>query len=187
MTRTDALEALNVYLKNPNLIKHSLAAEAAMKAICKFLLKNPDAPTLEIWGLTGLLHDADYELAYQHPEKHGLLINEKITLPQDIAYAIKAHNWQNTKIPPMSQMDWAIACCDQLTGLIVAAALVHPDKKIAPITPDFVLRKFYDKSFAKGADRTSIMACEEKLKIPLIQFIEIVLNSMKEIATPLGL
>ncbi len=187
MTRVDAYQILTTYLKNPNLIKHSLATEAAMRGICKFLLKDPDDTTLETWEVTGLLHDADYEMAYQHPEKHGIIITEKIALPEDIAHAISAHNYQNTKVMPESSIDWAISCCDQLTGLIVAATLVHPDKKISSLTPEFVLKKFYDKSFAKGADREEIIACEEKLGIPLIQFIEIVLSSMKEVAGPLGL
>lgn len=187
MTRTDALQILNSYLKNPNLIKHCMAAEAAMRRICKFLLKTPDEATLERWGITGLLHDADYEMAYQRPERHGIMITEKVNLPDDISHAIRAHNYQNTKVLPSSQMDWAIACCDQLTGLIVACALVHPSKKLSLVTPDFILKKFYEKSFAKGADRESIVACEEKLGIPLNQFIEIVLNSMQAIADPLGL
>lgn len=187
MTRFEAFQILTTYLKNPNLIKHSLAAEAAMAGICKFLLVEPDQETLTSWQITGILHDADYELSTNHPEKHGIIITEKVKLPDEIAYAIKAHNYQNTKINPISPLDWAISCCDQLTGLIVAAALVSPTKKLDSITTEFVLRRFYEKAFAKGADRTSIIACEEKLGIPLIKFIEIVLLSMKEIATPLGL
>ena len=84
-------------------------------------------------------------------------------------------------------MDWAIRCADQLTGLIVAAALVHPDKKLAPLTPEFILKRMNEKSFAKGADREPIKQCEEKLGIPLTQFIEIVLKSMQGISTDLGL
>ncbi len=187
MTRTDALQILSTNLKNPNLIKHSFAAEAAMRGICRYMNPNADAATLDTWGLTGLLHDADYELTGTIPEKHGILITERVNLPQDIAYAIKAHNYQNTKVPPFSQMDWAIATCDQLTGLIVATALIYPSKKLADITTEVVMRKFYDKAFAKGADRQTILLCEEKLNIPLINYVEVVLNSMKPIADSLGL
>ncbi len=187
MNRIDAYKALTTYLKNPNLIKHSLAAEAAMVGILKYLVQNPNQEMQDAWAITGLLHDADYELSNGQPEIHGILITQKMNLPEEIAHAIKSHNWQNTNIMPVSPMDWAIACSDQLTGLIVAAALVHPSKKLAELTPEFVLKRFYEKSFAKGADRGSILLCEEKLQIPLLQFIEIVLNSMKNIAGQLGL
>ena len=186
MERFEAYQILTTYLKNPNLIKHCLATEAAMQGLCKFILESPDQQTLNRWGVAGLLHDADYEMAAGHPEQHGLLINEKIKLPDDIAYAIKAHNYQNTKIEPISPMDWSLACSDQLTGLIVAAALVAPSRKLSDITPDFVLKRFYEKSFAKGADRKTIELCESKLNIPLPKFIEVVLNSMKGVAAELG-
>lgn len=187
MTRQDAYQILIVNLKSPNLIKHSLAAEAAMRGICTYLLQTPDEITLETWGITGLLHDADYEMTAGHPEQHGVTITEKVNLPAEIAYAIKAHNYQNTKVEPTSPMDWAIATCDQLTGLIVAATLVSPAKRLSGINTDFVLNRFGEKSFAKGADREVIKLCEEKLSIPLPKFAEIVLTSMQQISDELGL
>lgn len=192
MTREQANEILHKYLKNTNLLKHSYAAEAAMKALYrKFYYGdiNYSLAEEEKWGITGLLHDADYELAKNNPEIHGLLLFEKEVgvIPDDIAHAIKAHNWEYTKIMPESLMDWGIACADQLTGLIVAATLIHPDKKIANITSDFVLNRMNEKSFARGAKRESILLCEEKLGIPLIEFIEIVLKAMQDIHTDLGL
>src|SRR3989344_5319495 len=190
MNRAQAYEILNKYLTNPNLIKHSLAAEAAMRSIYAHLFtgKNFDLQTQEKWGITGLLHDADYEMCKGHPEIHGLLLFEKeaTPFPEDIKHAIKAHNYQYTNIIPKSAMDCAIACCDQLTGLIVAAALILPDKKLASVTTEFVLRKMDDKNFAKGADRTSIRACEEKLGISLPEFISITLKAMQGISTQLG-
>jgi predicted hydrolase (HD superfamily) len=83
-------------------------------------------------------------------------------------------------------MDWSIYCCDELTGLIIAAALVHPDKKLASIDMVFIMNRFNEKSFAKGANRDQIKHCEEKLGIPLSEFIEIVLSSMQEISSELG-
>ena len=148
-----------------------------------------NAETEEKWGITGLLHDADYELSKGQPEIHGLLLFEKEPqrIPDDIAYAIKSHNYQRTKVQPESPMDWAITACDQLTGLIVAAALIHPDKKLASITPEFVLKRIQEKSFAKGADRESIMLCEPKLNIPLPEFVAITLHAMQSISDELGL
>jgi uncharacterized protein len=189
MTREEANQILNKYLTNKNLTKHSLAAEAAMKAIYRHLYPDGNAQDEEKWGITGLLHDADYELSKGHPEQHGLLLFEKepTGIPQDIAHAIKAHNYEYTKVVPLSKMDWAIACADQLTGLIVAAALVHPDKKLASITPEFVLNRMKEKSFAKGAMREPILLCDEKLSIPLQTFVALVLTAMQGIHNELEL
>lgn len=192
MTRDDANQILKKYLKNTNLLKHSYAAEAAMKGIYERLFANtPEYSTnaKETWALTGLLHDADYEMAKGQPEIHGLLLFEKEPgiIPNDIAYAIKAHNWEYTRVEPKSQLDWAIACSDQLTGLIVAATLIHPLKKLAAIDTDFILNRFNEKSFAKGAKRESILLCEEKLGLPLREFVMIVLMAMQEIHEELGL
>lgn len=191
ITRDQARTLLLRYLTNENLIKHSHAAEAAMKGVYRRLHPGSaySQPTEEVWGITGLLHDADYEMAKGHPEKHGLLLFEKEpnSIPQDIARAIKAHNYEYTQVQPVTQMEWAIACCDQLTGLIVACALVHPDKKLASLTPDFVLKRYGETSFARGAKRESIALCEQKLGIKLPEFVAIVLQSMKTIAPQLGL
>lgn len=189
MTRDEAYKLLTKYLKNKNLIKHCLACEAVMKALYKKLksrLTNDDSE--EKWGIVGLLHDADYELSKGHPEKHGLLLFEKEKyIPEDLAHAVKSHNFENTKIMPENLMDWAITCCDQLTGLIVACALVHPDKKLASLTPEFILKRMKEKSFAKRADRKPILMCEEKLGIPLKEFVEINLKAMESISNDLGL
>lgn len=84
-------------------------------------------------------------------------------------------------------MDWAIYCCDQLTGLIVAAALVHPDKKLASLNVEFILNRMKQKDFAKGATREQILLCEEKLGIPLNEFIDITLHAMQGISKDLEL
>jgi uncharacterized protein len=193
MKRDEAYILLTKYLKNKNLIKHSLAAEVAMISLYKRLIPEDEqrAEGEEKWGIAGLLHDIDYELAQStnQLDKHGLLIFEKEpnAIPDDIAHAIKSHNYQNTKIIPEGPMDWAITACDQLTGLIVAAALVLPDKKLNSLTPDSVLKRMKSPSFAKGADREMIKLCESQLKLPLNEFVEIVLSAMKKISDPLGL
>lgn len=192
MTRQFAYQLLTKYLQNKNLIKHCLAAEAGMKGIYRYLhqedLKQEKEDT---WGITGLLHDVDYEVAQKENKlgQHGTLIFEREpnVIPEPIAHAIKAHNFENTHIQPETDMDWSIAIVDGLTGLIVACALVHPTKKLAPLTPEFVLKRFGEKSFAKGANREMIKLCEDKLKIPLEKFVGIVLFSMKNISDELGL
>lgn len=189
MDREEAYKILLKYLQNKNLIKHCLACEAAMKGLYKRLNKEFNAKQENTWALVGLLHDADYELTKDNFEKHGLMLfeKEKGTITEDIEHAIKAHNFQMTKVKPSSEMDWSIACVDQLTGFIVAAALVHPEKKLAPLTTEFILNRMKEKSFAKGVNREPIKLCEEKLGIPLNEFIEITLNSMKSISSELGL
>lgn len=195
MNREEAYLLLTKHLHNKNLIKHSLAVEAAMKGIYRRL--NPPEvssyakATEDEWGITGLLHDIDYEIAQKENklDQHGTLIfdREPNVIPEDIARAIKAHNFENTKVIPETHMDWGITCADQLTGLIVAGALIHPDKKLAPLTPEFILKRMKEKSFARGAMREPILLCEEKLGIPLQEFVAIVLKSMQQISGELGL
>lgn len=191
MTRDEAYQTLKSLIKNENLIKHHLACEATMKALYKRLtpqnLQNQQDE--EKWGIVGLLHDADYELSKNHPEKHTLILEEKLKdkIDPKLMYAIKSHNWKFNNVAPKSRLDWSIFCCDELTGLIIAATLVHPDKKLSSLTPDFILKRFNESSFAKGADREQIKFCEKELSIPLNEFIGITLSVMQQIAPELGL
>jgi len=193
MNREEAYQLLTKYLKNKNLIKHSLAAEAAMRALYRRLTPKDDQNLNdeEIWGISGLLHDIDYEVAQESNQldKHGKLLfeNGEVKLPADIEHAIRAHNYTMTGTNPESKMDWSITACDQLTGLITACALVRPDKKLASVTTESVQKKFGQKAFAAGADRNSILLCESKLDIPLNEFIEITLHAMQSISDDLGL
>jgi predicted hydrolase (HD superfamily) len=193
MSRNEAYQLLTKYLKNKNLLKHSLAAEAAMKGIYFYLTPKDDqnSDDEEKWRTTGLLHDIDYEVAQKTNQlnQHGKLLFEKgeVTLPIDIEHAIRSHNYTMTGTNPESSMDWAITAADQLTGLITACALVRPDKKLASVTVESVQKKFGQKAFAAGADRNSIMLCESKLDITLSDFIGIVLSAMQGISDDLGL
>lgn len=191
MNREEAYLLLTKYLKNGNLIKHCIACEAAMKTLCKHFHPDADEATVETWGIAGLLHDVDYEIAKEENklDQHGVLIfdREPNVIPDTIAHAIKAHNFENTKVDPTNDMDWSIACVDQLTGLIVACALIIPSKKLADIDADFVIKRFNTSGFAKGASRTAIARCEEKLNISLREFVEITLKAMQEISAEMGL
>ena len=193
MTREAAYQLLTKYLKNKNLLKHSLSTEITMKALYKRLTPAAEQTTdgENTWGITGLLHDVDYEEAQKagQVEKHGTLefVSEKDELPKDILHGIQAHAFEYSKIMPESQMDWAITSCDQLTGLIIACALVRPEKLLAAVTPEAVLKKFKQKAFAAGADREMIKKCEEHLDIPLEEFVKITLTAMQSIHTELGL
>lgn len=194
MTHDEAYKLLTKFLTNKNLQKHCLACEAIMKALYRHLTPKElqTAVEEEKWGIVGLLHDIDYEVAQKENllDKHGILLFEKgelNDLPEDVAYAIKGHNFHSTGVEPKSQMDWSIVVCDRLSGLIVAATLVTPEKKLAKLTVESVLKRFKEKSFARGANRESILLCEEKLNIPLEKFVEINLKAMQEIASEIGL
>jgi predicted hydrolase (HD superfamily) len=189
MTRDEAYQILTSLVKNKNLIKHHLACEVAMKAIYERVSTKPTPEEEANWRMVGLLHDADYELSKNHPEKHTLILEEKIgeRIDPRLMYAIKSHNWQNNGVEPKSYMDWGIYCCDELTGLIIAATLVHPDKKLGSLTVDFIMKRFGSPSFAKGANREQIKMCEKELTIPLEEFVDIVLKAMQGISADLEL
>jgi predicted hydrolase (HD superfamily) len=191
MTRTEAYTLLTKYLHNKNLVKHCLACEVAMKGLYDYLHTEKNDADREVWGITGLLHDVDYEIAQEtnQLDKHGSLIFDKEpgVIPPKIEYAIRAHNYEATGTNPESALDWSITIVDGLTGFIVACALIHPEKKLAPITLEFVQKRFNQPAFAKNVRREVILLCEEKLNIPFEKFIEITLESMKSIHTDLGL
>jgi predicted hydrolase (HD superfamily) len=184
--RVEALNFLNQQISNKNTIKHLLATEAMMRELAKKSRGNE-----EEWAMAGLLHDADYNDSVPE-ERQGIevtkILREKgFEIHEDVAHAMAAHNWHSTGVEPGSLMDWSLFCGDSLTGLIVACALVRPDRKLASVTPEFVMKKFKEKSFAAGTRREDIALCEEKLGIPLHDFIEIVLKSMQDISEELGL
>lgn len=189
MTRQDGYQILNSLIKSPNLIKHHLAAEAAMKGIAQHLKeKNPDI-NIDDWALVGLLHDADYEETKNIPQKHALLLEEKIggKLKPEIMYAIKSHGYSVNGVEPKSIIDWAIYTSDELTGFIIACALIKPEKKLSLVDVNFVLNRMKESGFARAVDRNQIKMCEEKLNITLPEFIGVVLKSMQSISQDLDL
>jgi len=184
MTRDRALELLHQHIFNQNLIKHMLASEAIVKAIARQLGKNEDE-----WGMAALLHDLDFEQTKDEPAKHGLLTAEMLAaegLTNEQLNAIKSHNAEHTGVPRETNLDFALTCAEQLTGLTVACALVQPDKKLASVTVESIMKKFKQKAFAAGCSREDIQLCE-KLNISLKQFIELGLVAMQEISNELGL
>lgn len=187
MTRSQALELVNSWTKNKNLVKHMLAVEAQMRDLAKYF--NEDQ---ELWGLAGLLHDADYEIFAKEPKKHPSKIFEeleKINADKQIAQAILAHawGWQKDAPEPVSKMDWSLYCSDDLSGLIIACALVKPDKKLSSVTVESVLKKWNQKAFATGALREPAELAKDKLGIELPEFIEICLKALQGISSNLGL
>jgi len=143
----------------------------------------------EKWGLAGLLHDIDYEKVKDDLSQHSLVgakILEDLGLDKDICQAVKVHN-EAHGIAPETLMEKALFAADPLTGLIVAAALVLPSKKIKDLTADNVLNRFKEKAFARGANREIIGKCEELLGLGLEEFTKIGLGAIQEIDSDLGL
>ena len=184
MDRQQALEEMHRRVHNSNLCKHMYAVEAVMAALARRLGGDEDS-----WALAGLLHDIDYEETSCQPERHSLVgaeILEGLGVDADIVYAVKAHNPAHG-LERLSRMDSALHIADPLTGLIVAAALISPKKKLAAIDPQFVLNRYGEKQFARGANREQIALCRPELGIDLEEFIAIGLQAMQAIAPELGL
>ncbi|HHS14060.1 MAG TPA: HDIG domain-containing protein [bacterium] len=181
MTREQAVRLIDENVTNRNLKKHMLAVESVMRHLARHLKEDEDK-----WALAGLLHDLDYDSTENDFSKHGLRTVEMLAdtdVPEDVVYAIKSHPGH---FPRKSLMDKALYAADPVTGLIVAAALMHPDRKLAGVDVDFLERRFGEKRFAAGADRDQIRSCEE-LGISLRDFLQIALNAMQEIHDDLGL
>ena len=183
MLRKEALDSVKENVENQNLVKHMLATEAIMRALARHLGEDGDE-----WGLTGLLHDIDMDLTEGDMSTHGKLgadLARELGASEAMCHAIRCHNPAHN-IPRETGLDKALFCADPLTGLITAAALVRPDKKLASLKASSVVKKFKDKGFAAGADRQQIALCSE-LGLERNEFIELGLKAMQGIADDLGL
>jgi len=183
VTREEAWTLLNEYTKSPNLIKHALAVEAAMRAYAR-KFGEPE----ELWAITGLIHDFDYE---QHPtaEEHpafGVAVLRQLGWPEEIAVAVEGHA-PYLGVPRSSMMARALFAVDELTGLIVAVALVRPSKSILDVKVKSVKKKWKDSAFARGVTRSDIELGAEELGVELGEHIALVLEAMQGIAQELGL
>lgn len=183
MDRQEALESVRENVENENLVKHMLATEVVMRALAKRLGESE-----EEWGLAGLLHDIDIELTEGDMSTHSRLGSDLVRemgVSETIARAILVHN-QAHGLPPQTKLDKALICTDPLTGLITAAALVRPDKKLSGVQSSSIKKRFKEKSFAAGANREQIATCDG-LGIELDEFIDIGLKAMQDVAGELGL
>jgi putative nucleotidyltransferase with HDIG domain len=175
MTREEAIDAIRKNVKNENLIKHMFATEAIMRSLAERF-----GGDKEEWGLAGLVHDIDVELSEGDMSRHGKIGAEMLKemgIVDEIIQAVMAHN-AALGVPCRTMMDKALFCADPLTGLITAAALVRPDKKLGSVEAKSVRKRFKEKSFAAGASRENIAACSE-IGLELDDFIETGLKAMQ--------
>ncbi len=184
ISRESALELVNSWVQNKNLVKHMLCVEAVMRALAKHFGEDGD-----IWGIAGLIHDADYE---KYPDEHPKVLIKELERRKEsseLIQVIKSHAWgYREEFPkPKTKFEWSLYTCDELTGLIVACALVRPDKKLSSVDVAAVQRKWNQKAFAAGVDRSQIEMCEKELGIKLPDFIQIALTAMQGISFELEL
>ncbi len=183
MERDAALAELKRHVKNKNLLKHMYACEAVMRRLARHFSEDENK-----WGLGGLLHDIDYDETKDDPVSHSMVgaeMLQQLGLPEDIVYAVKVHNDAHG-LPRKSLMDKALYATDPVTGLIVAGALIRPEKKLAAVDISFLVNRFNEKSFARGANREQIASCSE-LGMELEDFLGLSLEAMQDISKELGL
>lgn len=182
MNRSEALSIVREFIKNENLVRHMLAVEAAMRFYAEKY--GEDAET---WGNTGLLHDFDWEIhptLEQHPHDGAPILMER-GVPEEIVRAIQSHA-DHTGVPRQTPMERALYACDEITGLIVAVALVRPSRSLSDLKVKSVKKKWKDRSFAAGANREEIEKAAQEFGIELWEHVGNVIDAMRSIANDLG-
>lgn len=182
-TREEALNLLHQYTETESLRRHAYAVEAAVRAYAQKFGEDE-----EKWGLTGLLHDFDYE-KYPAHEEHtivGARILEEQGYPEDVIYAIRAHASYNN-LERNSLLDKTLYACDELSGFVMAVAMVRPTKNIADVEVKSVKKKLKDKAFARGVNRDDVYRGAEELGVDLDEHIAFVVSALTRVAGVLGL
>jgi putative nucleotidyltransferase with HDIG domain len=183
MDRTQAWGLLCEYTQSESLRKHMLAVEACMRAYARKFGQDENH-----WGITGLLHDFDYE-KYPTPDKHpfvGVGILEALNYPEDVRRAILSHA-DYSGVKRESQMEKALYACDEVSGFITASALVKPNKSLAEVEAKSVRKKMKDKAFARSVNRDDIINGAADLGVDLEEHIAFCIEAMRGIAVELGL
>lgn len=182
-TRSEALELFKKYNKTDSLLKHALSVEAVMRHLAESLGEDTDE-----WGIIGLVHDIDYEM---YPEEHCMKSTEifrEHNWPESYIRAVASHGWEIcTDIEPESLLEKYLYTIDELTGLVMTTALVRPSKSILDLKVKSVKKKWKDKRFAAGVDRSIIEKGAERLGLELSQVIELTIEGMKTVSREIGL
>ncbi len=190
ITKEQANKLVDEYIKDPVTKLHLLESEAIMRAVAKHLGEDE-----EEWGIIGFLHDIDWDLTKENQSQHCIKAQEILRSGGASDYLIEtvaSHGYVNEMIPDLmdkkreTKIQHCLVAAETLTGIIVASALVQPDKKLASVKLKSLKKKFKDKSFAAKCDRGLIRECE-KAGIPLETFLEIGLKALLEISDKLGM
>lgn len=183
MTREEALALVQEYVKTPGLVNHMLCVEAAMRFYARKFSEDE-----ELWGLTGLLHDFDWEIhptLEEHPTAGAPILRER-GVPEEIIRAILSHGIE-TGVPRESLMERALYACDEITGLVTAVALVRPTRSLYDLSASSVKKKWKDRAFAAGANREEIAQGAQEFGVELWRHVDNVILAMRAIAPELGL
>jgi putative nucleotidyltransferase with HDIG domain len=183
MNRSEALAIVREYIKTENLVRHMLSVEAAMRFYAEKYGQDP-----EIWGITGLLHDFDWEIhptLENHPQSGAPILRQR-GVPEEIVLAILSHA-DHTGVPRQTHMQKALYACDEITGLITAVALVRPSRSLYDLEASSVKKKWKDKAFAAGANREEIAKATADFGLELWEHVGNVILAMRKIAPELGL
>lgn len=182
-TREDAFNLLKQYNQNEGLIKHALAVEGVMRYMAK--KRGQDE---ESWGVIGLVHDLDYE---QYPEAHCKKVEEILRehdWPEDHIRAVVSHGWGIcSDVEPKTELEKVLFAIDELTGLVMTTALVRPSKSVMDVKPKSVKKKWKDKRFAAGVDRSIIEKGAQMLDVEITDLIADTIAGMQEVAEAIGL
>ncbi len=184
-TRKQAYDILQTHITGRFMINHHLSSEIVMRAFARHFGENE-----ELWGICGLLHDLDWEYTKDNPSEHTKKAAEILRaagVDEVIIHAVQAHHPSASGIEPSNVMEQCLYTTEELTGLIIACALVQPDKKMASVTPDSVLKKLKKEGFARSVNREIVGRAPEVLGLPMEKIIEISLAAMQGIAGELGL
>lgn len=183
MDRADALALLYEYTKGESLRKHALCVETAMRAYARKFSADENS-----WGITGLIHDFDYEMyprAPDHPLKGSEILEDR-GYPDEVRTAILGHG-SYTGVPRETILAKTLFACDELCGFLVACTLVRPNKKIDGLEVSSVKKKLKDKAFARNVDRDQIAAGAIEIDVPLDEHIQFIIDALKANANGLGL
>ncbi len=181
-SRDDALALMHEHVQSESLRRHMYAVEAACRAYARTFGADEDT-----FGLAGLLHDFDYERwPDEHPLRGADMLRER-GYPEPIVRAILAHYSARTGVVPESRLERTLHACDEITGLITAAALVRPSRSVMDLEPKSVLKKMKDKQFAAGVDRDDVRRAAEELGVELAEHVQFVIEAMRGVAPDLGL
>jgi putative nucleotidyltransferase with HDIG domain len=186
LSRDNALELLRKYNKDEGHIRHALAVEATMGFFAEKMGGDE-----ELWKLAGLLHDIDWETTQENPERHtheGAKWLADAGYPEDLSRAVLAHGWSIcSEVKPESDMEKVLFTVDELTGLVITAALVRPSRSVRDLEVKSVKKKWKDKAFAKGVDRDLIVKGAEMIPMPLETVIEWVIQALRRVEPEIGL
>jgi len=182
-SREDAFKLLKKYNQTESLIKHGLAVEGVMRYCAR-----KQGADEEKWGIIGLVHDLDYE---QFPDQHctqSEAILRELDWPEEYIRAVISHGWGIcSDKEPRSEMEKVLYAIDELTGLVATTALVRPSKSVLDLTPKSVKKKWKDKRFAAGVDRSIIERGAEMLGVQVSDLILDTITGMREVAEEIGL